>query len=210
MSNKNDANLMPDFFSFQGLYKGYIVKIYDGDTYHVALQFRQSHYERFKVRLLGVDCAELKYKGLRGELTYLEKDECLLRKAIAREKGREAKAFIINMLETVGDREEFIDNNFGFKCMIHCVGSGKFGRLLVNVELGHWEDDLIECEIEHMIINNEHLPLDNDSDINLACLLSKHGHALDCEGSRIDYCEMVTKQEIKQYRKMLKIINKCV
>lgn len=52
----NDAEL----FSLNG-YNTYcrVIKCYDGDTIHVIFKFNKT-YKKFKVRLYGIDCSEIK------------------------------------------------------------------------------------------------------------------------------------------------------
>jgi micrococcal nuclease len=87
--------------------KGEVVKVYDGDTITIVakLPYMTSDYYRFSVRLLGIDCAEIKGKTIKEKETAKKARDALSNK-------------ILNRKITLRD-----------------VSTEKYGRLLANIYL---------------------------------------------------------------------------
>lgn len=66
--------------------KGEVVKVYDGDTITIVakLPYMTSDYYRFSVRLLGIDCAEIKGKTTKEKETAKKARDALSNKILNR------------------------------------------------------------------------------------------------------------------------------
>jgi hypothetical protein len=170
-------------FSFTGRYEGYIVHVYDGDTLQVAIPFRNGdaeHYERFPVRLLGIDCPEIKYKGLVGsKLPKKCKDKLLIRKLLARKKGYMARDHLIDFLNEYGVWEEFLPTIYGIRCSVRCKTSDLYGRMLSTIDVPDYDGIMVNLS-QYMLDSNLAIP---------------------CDGKRVNHCELVPQEEIKAYKR---------
>lgn len=113
-----------ELFTIKGIYWAKIVSVYDGDTFTIIIQLNNK-FSKFKVRLYGVDCPEVKplRKNFKTEELRLEE----------KARGFEAKKYVSDLI-------------FGEILKIEAMGFDKYGRLLAEVYIG--EEKLSEKIIE--------------------------------------------------------------
>lgn len=110
-----------DLIGFEGI--GKVVKVYDGDTFWIAIDPQR----RLKVRLEKINCPEIKLKNIKGGTP--EQIEKAKQEKIA---GLAAKEFVKNLIE-------------GQMVKYKIIGEGGFGRPLASVSYGlYYENNLAD------------------------------------------------------------------
>lgn len=105
-----------NFFQLQGEYQAKIVHVYDGDTLYAVINYKNFELQKWKIRLYGVDCPEMKpvRKGRTEE-------------SLSREK--QAAKEIKNLVQ------DLVDKNEGL-CTINVINADKyFGRYVAEIIL---------------------------------------------------------------------------